>query len=331
MRVAVVGAGGMGGYFGGLLARAGEDVTFVARARTLDALRTRGIAVRSRVAGDFELRVQATDDPRDVGPVDLVLFCVKAYDVDAAAPTLPPLVGADTAVLAVQNGVDHVDRLGRVVGPEHVLGGVSYVYATAEAPGVVVHGGGTRLLVGELAGGPSLRAERLAAMFQQAGIAAELHHDIRVALWEKFTVVCAASGMTALTRLPVGPIMACPESAALVRGLMEEAVAVARAMGVALAADRVPRLFDVLAVFEPSARASQHYDLVDGRRLELESLNGTAVRLGREHSVSTPLNFAVYTALRPYRDGPPALPRGVAAASPLTRTRGLPYKGVALL
>lgn len=125
--------------------------------------------------------------------------------------------------------------------------------------------------------------------------------------------------------------MACPESAALVRGLMEEAVAVARAMGVALAADRVPRLFDVLAGFEPSARASQHYDLVDGRRLELESLHGTAVRLGREHGVSTPLNFAVHTALRPYRDGPPALPRGVAAASPLTRTRGLPYKGVALL
>ena len=306
MRIAVIGAGGMGGYFGGRLARAGEDVIFLARGASLAALASLGLSVRSRLGDEFTLPVEATDDPDKMGPVDLVLFCVKAYDVDPATLGIRPLIGPATVVLPLQNGVDHVDRLSQAFGLEHVLGGVSYVAATAATPGVIVHTGGTKLLLGELIGGTSPRTKRLLEAFQRAGIDAEIPADIRVALWEKFVVVCATSGMTALTRLPVGPILACPESAALVRGVMEETAAVARAMRIPLAGDCVPRLFDVLSRFDPTARASQYHDLVAGRRLELESLNGMTVRLGRQHGVPTPLNYALYAALRPYLDGPPA-------------------------
>jgi len=312
----VIGAGGMGGYFGGHLARAGEDVTFLARGASLAALASLGLRVRSRLDDEFALAVKATDDPDTTGPVDLVLFCVKAYDVDAAALGIRPLMGPDTAVLPLQNGVDHLDRLSQAVGSGHVLGGVSYVAATAAAPGVIVHAGGTKLLLGDLTGGTSPRTERFLEAFRRAGIGAEVPPDIRVALWEKFVVVCATSGVTALTRLAVGPILACPESAALVRGVMEETAAVARAMRVPLAADCVPRLLEVLSRFDPTARASQYHDLVAGRRLELESLNGTTVRLGRQHGVPTPLNYALYAALRPYLDGPPGLPRLLGSRPP---------------
>jgi 2-dehydropantoate 2-reductase len=305
MRVAVVGAGGVGGFFGGLLAKAGEDVTFVARGAHLEALRTRGLTVRSRRAGEFTVPVRATDRTESVGPVDLVLVCVKTYDTVSVLPQLPPLVGPDTAVLSLQNGVDNAEWIARVMGGGHVLGAVAYVSSVLQAPGVVEQvAGAGRIVFGEFQGEASERARRLLDVFRRAGIDAELSPDVRREIWQKFLFICGFSGVTALTRLPIGTILACPETRQFFCGVLEEVREVARAGGVGLADDCVERAVATAEGFEPWARGSLYADLVAGRRLELEALNGTVVRLGRERGVPTPLNFAVYAALKPYAGGP---------------------------
>lgn len=307
MRIVVMGAGGTGGFFGGLLARAGEDVTFVARGAHLEALRDRGLTVKSRLAGDFTLPLPVTDDPTELDPPDLILFCVKAYDTVPAAEQIAPLVAEGTLLLSLQNGVDNEERIAGVVGKDAVLGALAYVSSVIEAPGVVAQRGGPgRIVFGELEGGSSPRTRRLLRTLQRAGIAAELHPDIQVALWEKFVFICGVNGVTALTRLPIGAILAHPESRELLRSTMEEAEGVGRATGVRLPEDLLDQHFRFLATLEPSVRGSMYYDLEAGRRLELEALNGTAVRLGREHGIPTPSNWAIYTALKPYADGAPA-------------------------
>jgi 2-dehydropantoate 2-reductase len=304
-----MGAGGTGGYFGALLARAGEDVTFIARGAHLEAICTQGLTVKSRLAGDFILPVKATCDPGEVGPVELVLFCVKAYDTATAAEQIRPLVCQDTVILSVQNGIDNEEEIGRVVGNEPAIGAAAYVSSVIEAPGVIAQRAGPgKIVFGELAGGTSPRTERLQSMFQRAGIAAELRPDIRITLWDKFLFICAVNGITALTGLPIGPILACPETSALLRGTMEEVDAVARASGITLPDECVDQALAFLTQLESSARGSMYYDLAAGRRLELEVLNGTVVRLGREHGIPTPLNFAIYAALKPFADGAPTIP-----------------------
>jgi len=307
MRVAVVGAGGIGGYCGGLLARGGADVTLVARGAHLRALQEQGLTLKSQRFGTFTVGVPATDDPARVGRADLVLFCVKAYDLEAAARQCRPLVGPETAVIPVQNGIDIAERLEGVFGPGRVLGGLTYVAARIETPGIVVQQGAAEALIfGELEGGTSPRANRLERFLQGSGLPAELRADIRLELWEKFVVICATGGVLALLRLPFGPVFASPEAVALLRGVTEEVAAIARACGVDLAADAVARLLEYLrANMDAAARSSQLGDLEAGRRLELEFLNGTAVRLGRRLGVPTPLNFAIYAALKPYAEGPP--------------------------
>ena len=309
MRIVVMGAGGTGGYFGGLLARAGEDVTFIARGPHLAALRSQGLRITSRLAGEFTVPVSATDNPSEVGPVDLVLFCVKAYDTDTAAELIRPIVGPETVVLPVQNGIDSAERLARVVGQEHVIGGVAQITSAVQAPGLIAQTAGPgKILLGELAGADNTRADRLVGAFQRAGIAAELHPNIHIALWEKFIFICAFSGLTALARLPIGPILASAEGSELFKGVMAEVAEVARAKGVALPGDPVARGFALATGFEPEARGSLYTDLAAGRRLELETLNGTVVRLGRAHAIATPFNVAIYAALQPYTTGAPLLP-----------------------
>jgi 2-dehydropantoate 2-reductase len=244
-----------------------------------------------------------------VGPVDLVLFCVKAYDTAAAAELIRPLIGPQTVVLPVQNGIDHIERLARVVGEGPVVGGVVLITAAIEAPGVVTQTAGLgKIVLGELDGGTSARTERLRQMFEQAGIAAQVRPDIWTALWEKFVFICAFSGVTALTRLPIGAILASAEGSALLSGVMAEVAAVAHARGVTLPGDSVERSMALARGFEPWARGSLYHDLAAGRRLELETLNGTVVRLGREHAVATAFNFVIYSALQPFVAGAPALP-----------------------
>jgi 2-dehydropantoate 2-reductase len=234
MRVTVMGSGGTGGYFGGLLARAGEDVTFVARGAHLDAIRAKGLTVRSRLVGDFTVPARATDDPAEGGPADLVLFCVKAYDTESAAARLRPAVGPDTVILPVQNGIDSAERIGWVVGPGHVIGGLAAVSSVVEAPGIIDHRAGPDVIrLGELDGRPSARTQRIVDTLRRAGIRAEIRPDIRVALWEKFVLICGLSGLTALTRLPLGAVFACPETRMLFRQTMEETEAVAYGLSAA--------------------------------------------------------------------------------------------------
>jgi len=307
VRIAVMGSGGTGGYFGALLARAGEDVTFIARGNHLAALQTQGLTVDSRLSGDFTLPARATDKPDKVGPVDLVLFCVKAYDTNAAAELVRPLIGPDTVVLPLQNGIDAAERLARVLGSERVIGGVALVTSSVTAPGTVTQTGGAgKIILGELMGGSSTRTGGLQRTFERAGIPTQVHPDIQIAIWEKFVFICAFGGMTALTRLPIGPILASEASRELFVGIMHEVAEVARARGVALPKGSVERALTLAASFEPWARGSLYHDLESGRRMELEALNGAVVRLARESGRGAAFNFAVYAALQPYAEGRPA-------------------------
>ncbi|NIO04134.1 MAG: 2-dehydropantoate 2-reductase [Proteobacteria bacterium] len=305
MRIAVFGAGGMGGFFGGVLARGGKDVTLIARGAHLEAIRANGLTVKSQVFGDFTVAVRATDDAREVGPVDLILFCVKTYDLEAAAEQSRPFLGENTLVVPVQNGIEVPGHLARLLGEKHVLGGLTYVGGSIDAPGVVAQRGKTgELIFGELQGGKSPRTERVLSALRQAGLDAILDTDIRRKMWEKFIVICANGGVLALLRQPFGPIFASPEASQLMRGTMEEVYALARSSGIDLPAETVDRLFEfVKKNVNPTAQSSILQDLLAGRRLELEYLNGAAVRLGREFGVSTPFNFVIYAALKPYVQG----------------------------
>lgn len=301
MKIAVMGVGGTGGYFGGLLARAGEDVTFIARGRHLEALRTRGLQVKSPLFGDFVLNVRATDDPQEIGPVDLVLFCVKSYDTEVAAQQIIPIVGPQTMVLSLQNGIGNEERLAHILGEHAILGAVAFVTARIEAPGVILQSTKlSKLLIGELHGGISQRIHQLQETLEQSGINTEVRADIQVALWEKFLVICALSGMTALTRLPIGSVLACHETAEMTRRILAEVAEVARKRGIELPPDCVQRNYATLEKLEPQAYGSLYGDLISGHRMELETLNGAVVHLAEEAGVDTPMNFAVYAALKAY-------------------------------
>jgi len=302
MKIAVMGVGGIGGYFGGLLARAGEDVTFIGRGGHLEAIQKNGLQVKS-VAGDFHVHAKATHDPRTVGGVDLVLFCVKGYDTDAAGSQIRPMVGPQTVVLCLLNGVDNEERLAAILGNEHVMAGVVHILSTISSPGVVSQTAGPRSLkFGEEDGRVTPRAERILAVLKGAGINAELSSRIQVDLWEKFLFICAQGGVTALTRLSIGEILDCPETAAMYRQVMEEVAAVGRAKGVPLPADAVGRAMAFASGLQAGMRSSLAHDLSQGNRLEVETLAGTVVRYGREVGVPTPLNFAIYACLKPHHE-----------------------------
>ena len=304
-----MGSGGTGGYFGGLLARAGEEVTFIARGAHLEALRMQGLTVKSRLAGEFTLPVQATDTPNEVGPVDLILFCVKTYDTDTAAESIRPLIGAETMLLSLQNGVENAERIAQIAGHNSGLGAVAYVVSAMEAPGAIAQTAGPgRIILGELAGGTSARVERLQSVLQRAEIAAEVHPDVRIAIWQKFLFICAFSGVTALTRVPIGAILVDSVTHDLFRGTLEEAEAVARTSGIELPEDCVEQALATAEAVEPWGRGSMYHDLANGLRLELEALNGEVVRRGDQHDIHTPLNFAIYAALKPYSNGEPLMP-----------------------
>ncbi len=306
MKILVMGTGGIGGYFGAKLCRAGEAVTFVARGAHLEAIRKNGLRIKSAADGDFVVRCPATDDPGSAGIADLVLFCVKSYDTEAAARALRPAVGPDTAVLCLQNGVDNEEKLSGIVGPSHVLGGAAYVLATIESPGVIAHAFGGKIAFGELDGADTPRAQRILEVLQRAGIPVEQSPRIRQILWEKYLFIAAQAGMTAVTRCPIGVIRAVPETRRMYRLILEELAAVAKAEGVELPPQTVDGIMAAADNLGATFTSSLHYDLTHGRRLEIEALHGYAVRLGEKHGVPTPTLFSVYAALRPYRDGAPA-------------------------
>jgi len=303
MRIVVVGAGGVGGYFGARLAQGGADVTLVARGAHLDAIRARGLRVRSAVEGEYTVAVTAVDTVAGLPAADAVLLCVKSFDTEAAVEHVRPVVGRQTPVLSLQNGVDNEERIDAVLGAGHALGGVAYVFATIEAPGVIAHTFGGRIVLGEMDGRPTARAERLREAFSGAGIPAALSEDIRRALWEKYLMIAAQAGMTAITRCPIGVIRETPQTWRMYRLIVEELAALGRASGVALPTDAVAMTLASAEKLAPHLFSSLHHDLVQGKRLELEALHGHAVRLGDRLGVPTPTVFAVYAALTPFREG----------------------------
>ncbi len=305
MKILVMGSGGVGGFFGAKLARAGEDVTFVARGAHLEAIRAHGLRVKSASDGKFVVESRATDDPASAGLADLVLFCVKSFDTETAAEAIRPVVSPETAVLSLQNGVDNEAKLGRILGPGRVLGGAAYVFATIESPGLITHSVGGRIVFGELDGETSPRCRRILEAFQRAAIPAEISPRIQRVLWEKYLFIVAQAGMTALTRCPIGLIRSTPETRRLYRLILEELAAVAKAAGIDLPPDALDNIMAAADKLAPGATSSMHHDLLHGRRLELEALHGHAVRLGEELGVPTPVLFSIYAALRPYRDGGP--------------------------
>ena len=299
MRFVVFGAGGVGGYFGARLARAGQDVTVVARGAHLDALRRQGLRVRSAVEGEYVVSVRAVDHVDGLPPAEVVLLCVKSFDTESALEALRPLIAPETAVLSLQNGVDNEETIDTVLGPGHALGGVAYVFAGIESPGVIAHTFAGRIVFGEMDGRLTPRAERLRQALAAAGIPAQLSPDIRRALWEKYLMISAQAGMTALTRCPIGVIRDTPETWWLYRMIVEELAALGRAAGVALPPDAVETVMDQARGLAPHLYSSLHHDLTQGKRLELEALHGHAVRLGERLGVPTPSVFAVYAALKP--------------------------------
>ncbi len=305
LSIVVMGTGGVGGYFGARLARAGDAVTFVARGAHLEAIQRRGLTIRSTVEGEYTVRAEAVASLAGRPPADVVLFCVKAFDTDTAAAVIRPVVGPHTAVVSLQNGVDNEARIDAILGPGHAVGGAAYVFAVIESPGVVAHRFAGRIVFGEMDGRVSERCQRLQAAFARAGVPAEVSPDIQRVLWEKYLFISAQAGVTALTRCPTGVIRAVPETWRLYRTLLEELAAVARAAGVRLAPDVVESIVKQAAGLAADTTSSLASDLARGRRLELEALHGHAARLGERLGVPTPAIATVYAALKPYLDGPP--------------------------
>lgn len=292
-----MGAGGVGGYFGGLLTKAGEDVTFIARGQHLRAIRRDGLRIQSP-RGDFSVRAKASEDPAEVGPVDLVLFCVKGYDTVEAAMQTKPMVSTNTTVISLQNGVDKEEILGRILGVDRIMGGLCALNAYIESPGVITHLGLERLAFGETDGTQSERGKRILEMLENAGINASLSQNILVEEWEKFAFISAVGGLCCLTRLPLGPILEFEETRLLYINTLSEILAVGRNEGVALDDDVLQKLMRFSSGLDPDLRPSMYRDLKAEKRIEIETLNGAVVQLGRESGTPTPTNDFIYACLK---------------------------------
>ena len=300
MKIAIMGTGGVGGYYGGLLAQKGHDVTFIARGAHLQAIQENGLQVKS-IHGDFHVKpAQATDDPAQVGPVDLVIFCTKTYATDEAAHQSRPLVASDTTVMSVQNGIDAADRIGEVIGMEHMLGAVTWISSAVETPGVIKQVSQfRRVVMGELDGRVTARAQAIFEAVDETGITAELSENISKILWTKFVFISTASSLGSLTRLSIGEYRSIPDTRALMTGLMHEVEAVARAQGVELDEDVVQKSLDFIDNAAPTIKASMQLDVEAGRGSEIEAMIGVIGRKGRESEVATPIANTIYAALLP--------------------------------
>ncbi|NLF15534.1 MAG: ketopantoate reductase family protein [Anaerolineaceae bacterium] len=304
MKMAIMGSGGVGGYYGALLASCGNDVTFIARGAHLSAMREHGLQVQS-IHGDLHLApVQATDDPARVGPVDLVLVAVKTYDLEQAAQAARPLVGPNTSVLPLLNGLDAAERLAAVLGDGNVLGGMTHISSSVAAPGVIRQVSPLRrITLGECDGTITARAEAVRDVLAATGAEVALTPRIDVALWEKFLFIASIGGICCLARQPMGPVLATAETRQLYTQALLEIEALAHARGVDLPDGAVDNALQLTAGFAPGTKPSMLADLEAGRRLELEAMSGTVVRYGRETGVPTPVHWAVYAALKPSAAG----------------------------
>jgi 2-dehydropantoate 2-reductase len=304
MRIAVIGAGGVGGAFGAALANAGADVTFVARGAHLQAMRQNGLRVEGGRGETIIKPAQATDDPASIGPVDFVLFCVKLWDVESAGEAIKPLIGPTTAVIPLQNGIDSAERLIPILGARAVMGGVAQISATIAEPGVVRQVGTfMRLVFGELEGGKSARGEAFLALCQKAGFDATHSSQILTDLWMKFILLASNAALTAATRTPIGILRDDPDTNALFARTYAEVAAVGRAKGIAIPDDAVEKTLGFNKAAPPTMMASMAHDLIRGNRIELPWLSGKVVSLGKELGVPTPVHEILYALLKPFVNG----------------------------
>jgi 2-dehydropantoate 2-reductase len=305
MKIAIVGAGAVGGYYGTRLAQAGHDVTMIARGANLEAIRAHGFRVRSP-AGEVVTRLRADSDPSRVGPVDLVILAVKTYSNPQALPLVAPLVGAGTCVLTIQNGVDSADELSAVVGPAPVLAGTTYIAVTLVQPGIVEYLGTVRRIVFGEAFGDRVITDRVARIREAlagADIQAEASADSRVPIWEKFIFLAPIAGLTAAARLPIGPAWAQAAFRDAFDQAMGEVEALARHAGVPVASDVRAQKLRYLDTSPPTMRSSMMVDITTGRPLELEALLGSVVRRGRVAGIPTPVMSTLYGILKPFEHG----------------------------
>lgn len=306
MRIAVIGAGGIGAIYGASLARAGAEVVLVARGAHLAAMRGNGLRIEGDRGDIHIVPAQATDDPESIAPVDVVLFCVKLWDVESTGAAIRPLVGPETAVIPLQNGVDAHERLIPILGREAVMGGTAFVTGSIVAPGVVRQTGTyQRMTFGELDGSMSARGQHLAELCAAAGFEGVFSPDVLVPIWDKFTMLVPLANVNALTRVPLGKYRADPDTWSLVEASLRETVAVGRAEGVKLAPDAVEKGIALIRSMPDHHMTSMGNDLLRGTRLELPWFAGKVVALGRKHGIPTPVNSVVYAALKLYATGPP--------------------------
>jgi 2-dehydropantoate 2-reductase len=300
MKIAVMGTGGIGGYIGGLLAQTDQDVTFIARGEHLQVIHEKGLHIKS-VHGDFHiLPAKATDKPAEVGPVDVILFATKTYQTDEASQAIKPMVVKDTVVISLQNGIDAADRIGSVVGMEHVLGGATWLSAAIKAPGMIdQYSQFRRIALGELDGRTTSRLNRVYDALRATGADVEKSDNITKVLWTKFVFIAAVSAMGSLTRVTFGEYRSVTEARDLLIEAMKEVAAVAQAKGIKLDDNLIGRTLSFIDSSEPNIKPSMQRDIEGGRPSELESIIGIVVRLGAQLSVATPVMRFVYAMLKP--------------------------------
>jgi 2-dehydropantoate 2-reductase len=306
MKIAAIGAGGVGGYFGARLQQAGHDVAFIARGRHLAAIRKDGLTVHSPL-GNANLKVKVYERPEEIGPVDVVMFAVKLWDTPAAAESIRPLLAGGGVVIPFQNGVESVDMLRKVFGERPVMGGSAYIASRISAPGVIEHiGQMCRLQFGPLLAQQRPAAQDFLQACQKAGINVELVDDVTRTVWEKFVFLVAVSSATALSRAPLGVVRADPELRWLFEQAMRETWTLGRARGVKLADDYLPARMKALDSLPHEMKASMAHDLEAGGKLEAPWLCGAVARMSAQAGLDAPVNRTVYAALKPYLDGPPS-------------------------
>jgi 2-dehydropantoate 2-reductase len=306
MRIAVVGAGGVGGGFGAALAKAGADVFFIARGAHLAAMKREGLKVQGGRGETHLVPTHATDNPAEIGKVDIVLFCVKLWDVESAGLGIKPLIGPDTAVIPLQNGIDAAERLIPILGPNAVMGGVAQISASIVGPGLIQQVGTfMRMIFGELDGKRRKRAEDFLALCLKAGFDATLSEQILTELWMKFILLASNASVTALARQPIGKLRDDPDLRPILLAAWQETIDVGRASGVALPTDALAKIVDFTSHAPPAMKASMALDLDRGNRLELPWLGGKVVELGRQLGVPTPTHSMMYAMLKPYIMGTP--------------------------
>jgi 2-dehydropantoate 2-reductase len=308
MRFAILGSGAVGGYFGAKLAQAGQEVTFIARGAHLEAIRHRGLEVRSAKLGDFTVRAAAESDTTRIGPVDVVIVSVKAYDNATALPMLTPMIGPSTSVLTLQNGVDSVDECAAIAGKDRVLGGTTYVATALEGPGLIVQTGVHRSIIfGEVFGDTSKispRVQAIAGVLASADIQTTAVADARVPIWDKYVYLAAFSGFTGASRLAIGHIWNYPHVQEMFYACSREIAAIAQAEGVTISANRFDTLKEYMTNLPPSTRSSLLIDLQQGKRIEVEALQGAAVRRAAKLGVPVPIISTLYALLKPMENGP---------------------------